>query len=337
MSQPESTQQNTLPLVSVLATGGTIAGRALRQGSVAEYTPGDISARDLLDALPQVAGVARIRCRQVANIGSEDMTDAVWFDLARAVAEEREDGEVRGVVVLHGTDTMEETAVFLDLLIGGGAPVVLTGAMRPADAVSADGPANILAAVRVAADAGSAGRGVLVVMNDVIHRARHVTKTDTLALDTFRSRGCGPEGRVVDGRVCFTRQGGVREGAAFSLAGVEELPRVEIVYGHAGMTRGVVEAVVGSGAWGIVYAGVGMGNIHSEVRGVLAAAAAGGVVVACSSRVGGGPAPLTEKMRRDGFVSAGDLNPQKARVALRMALTRTSDAREVQRVFDAYR
>lgn len=325
------------PGVVILATGGTIAGRSFKHGSVADYRSGEISGEDLLASVPGLAEKATIRCRQIANIGSEDMTSEVWLTLARAVREELARDDVAGVVVLHGTDTMEETGVFLDIAAGvTGKPVVLTGAMRPADAVAADGPANILAAVAVAADPRAAGRGVLLVMNDIVHRARFAAKADTLALDAFRSGG-GEEGRLVDGRAHFYRPACGGFGQVISLDGVSELPRVEIVYGHAGQGREMVDAALAGGAWGVVHAGVGMGNIHRAARKALAEAAAGGAVVVCASRVGGGIVPMTDAMRRDGFVSAGDLNAQKARVVLQLALTRSSTAREVQAMFEAYR
>lgn len=327
-----------LPGLTVVATGGTIAGRSCGGGRTAEYLPGEISGEELLAAVPGLAEKARIRCRQISNIGSEDMTVEVWLALAEAIREELARDDVSGVVVLHGTDTMEETGVFLDLTTDAGRKtVVMTGAMRPADAVSADGPANILAAATVAADPLAAGRGVLIVMNDVIHRARFATKTNTLALDAFRSPDGGEEGRLADGRAHFYRPASGEREFVFPLDGVTELPRVEIVYGHAGQGREMVDAALVGGAWGVVHAGVGMGNIHRAARAALAEAAAGGTVVVCASRVGGGIVPSTDAMRRDGFVSAGDLNAQKARVVLQLALTRSSTAREVQEVFDAYR
>ncbi len=330
--------KNALPVVSILATGGTVAGKAARPGSATEYRPGEISGEALLASIPGLDRIARIRCRQVANIGSEDMTDDVWLALAREASAAIARQDVDGVVILHGTDTMEETAVFLDLTVDARAkPVVMTGAMRPADAVSADGPANILAAATVAAEPGSAGRGVLVAMNDRVHRAKFATKADTLALDAFRSDGPGCEGRVADGKAWFFRPADAAgPGPLADVSGATELPRVEIVYGHAGQGRELVDAAVAAGARGVVHAGVGMGNIHKTARAALVEAAGEGVAVVCASRAGGGIVPLTDAMRRDGFVSARNLNAQKARTALRLALTRVSSAREIQAFFDIY-
>lgn len=337
-----------LPLVVVLAAGGTIAGRSSRAGSAVEYQAGEIAGDALLASVPGLDRIARIRCRQIASIGSEDMTDDVWLALAREAVLESAREDVSGVVVLHGTDTLEETAVFLDLTVRSpgnspaplSKPLVLTGAMRPVDAVSADGAANILAAVSVAANPASAGRGVLVVMNDVVHRARFVTKRDTTALDAFESPCGGPEGRVTGGRIHYFRTasaGAFSSDACFDVRNMRELPRVYIIYGHAGQSRELADAAVAAGAWGIVHAGAGMGNIHKTVRAALAEAVRGGTIVVCASRAGNGIVPFTEAMRRDGFVSALDLNAQKARVVLQLALTRCSTPGGVRDVFSAYR
>lgn len=333
MTHNNANKNTNIPIISVLATGGTIAGKASVAGSLAECKSGVILAEGLLGALPELKDIAIIRCRQVANIGSEDMTPEVWLSLAHTLAEDAADEQVAGSVILHGTDTMEETSFFLDLLHCGGKPVVMTGAMRPADAPSADGPMNILNAVRIACCEDAAG---LVAMNDRIHRAADVVKTDTMNLDAFSSRG-GGEGRMVDGRPVFYRaapEGGGRP--MFDLSAMAELPRMEIVYGHAGQRREMADAALATGAWGIVHAGVGMGNVHKDVRPALAEAAAGGVVVVCSSRVTAGPSPLTESHRRDRFVAAGELNPQKSRVLLQLALTGTTDPGAIQKMFDRF-
>lgn len=340
MLQKESTLTAQMPLITVLATGGTIAGQATLAGSVANYQPGVLQADTLLAAIPGLADLATIRCRQIVNLGSEDMEPAVWLSLAAALREEMTDPAVAGIVVLHGTDTMEETACFLDLCATGrqpAKPVVMTGAMRPADAVSADGPANILGAVRTALCPAAAGRGALVVFNDAIHSARRVYKADSLNLNAFNSAAGGREGMLIDGVPHFhapARPSPVQQ--SFDLAGVEELPRIEIIYGHAGQRRDLVDAALSAGAWGIVHAGVGMGNIHAAVRPALVEAAAGGTAVVCASRLAEGMGVHTERNRRDRFISAGALNPQKARVLLQLALTQTDDIGKIQAIFDAY-
>lgn len=336
MTARKPAPQSAPPLIVVLATGGTIAGRSQGELGGANYRPGAIGAGELLAGLPGMDAIARLRYEQVANIGSEDMMPEVWFSLAAHLRREMADAETAGVVILHGTDTMEETAFFLDLIGDWKKPVVMTGAMRPADAPSADGPMNILDAVRTAVAADSAGRGVLVAMNGVIHAARDVAKTDTLNLDAFRSRGGGSEGRMVDSRPVYFRSAGRDDSrVVFDIGDIEELPRVEILYGHAGQRRELVDAALAAGAWGIVHAGVGMGNVHAAVRPALIEAARGGMAVVCSSRVPGGPSPKTDRNRLDGFISAGELNPQKARVLLQLALTRTNKPREIQAIFDS--
>lgn len=337
-----------LPAVTVLATGGTIAGCAAAPGSVTDYESGVLAAGTLLDAVPQLAGIAEITCRQIANIGSEHMTEKVWRDLASAVAAEAARGEADGIVILHGTDTMEETAFFLDCVLAGAVatlPVVLTGAMLPADALSADGPANILNAVRVAADPSAAGRGVLVQFANTIHAAARVYKADALALDAFRSTPPGPVGEIIDGAVRFFNEYACGEwpdvqldvGDFSAASAASPLPGVGILYGHAGMDGGVVSSLLDAAGWrGIVYAGVGMGNIHDAVRPVLLDAVRRGMPVVCSTRIDGTLAVLRPGDMADGFVCAHRLNPQKARVLLQLALLGGISAERVQSVFDVY-
>ena len=333
--------KNSLPDtgVAVLATGGTIAGRSGDLSRAGGYTPGVIEAEALLASVPGLDTSQIVRVRQVANIGSEHMNEQVWFALARALTEEAADPAVAGVVVLHGTDTMEETAFFLDLVQSSPKPVVTTGAMRPADALGADGPANMANAICLAQSKAARNRGVLVAMNEKIHSAARVFKTDTVNLDAFQSSPGGPLGRIVGGEPLFYEQlpdAESRRRADFSLSGIDKLPRVEILYGHAGQGRELIDAAVASGAEGIVHAGVGMGNIHETARAALCEAAAGGVPVVCASRVPFGPVPLDRAMRRDRLIAARNLNPQKARVLLQLALTIAWEPDAIQRLFDPY-
>lgn len=328
-----------LPVILVLATGGTIAGRSLCADSPLTYQAGAIDVNESLQAVPGLSATARIRAESIAAIGSEHMTEAIWLRLREAINRAMAEHDIDGIVILHGTDTMEETAFFLELATAGDKPIVLTGAMRPADAVGADGPANLLAAVRTAADPAARGRGVLLVMNDVIHGARAVTKIDATNVAAFVSVGGGPLGRMVDGRPFFFHgPSGERRRLepAFRLDGLSALPRVEIVYGHAGMGDAMAEAAARTAA-GIVHAGVGMGHVHNAVRPVYAAAIASGVVVVRASRPLHGYAPLLDNEdARAGFVAAGDLNPQKARALLQLALTGTASARDIQDYFIRY-
>ncbi|MDR2391567.1 MAG: asparaginase [Planctomycetota bacterium] len=330
--------QRQLPMIALLATGGTIAGISTSGGG---YLPGVRPAEELLDAAPEIASLARLRVRKIAAIGSEHMTDAIWLRLAAAVNAELADRSISGIVILHGTDTMEETACFLDLAFLPGKPVVLTGAMLPPDRPGADGPANIRSAIRVAAGARAQRRGVLVVMNGLVHRARDVIKADTAGLNAFHSPFPASIGRLagkgpVPSWVDFPRpfRNGLR------LAGISSLPRVEIVYGHAGERRDLIDAAVRAGAAGLVHAGVGAGMIHRDARPALSEAIAAGVVVVRASRVWrGAVAESAADEDRDlasGLVPAGGLNPQKARVLLQLGLIGTKKPHRIRDFFRAY-
>ncbi len=328
-----------LPNIAMLATGGTIAGQASNSTQATEYRPGVLDVGTLLAAIPALKEHATLHCEQLANIGSEDMSEEVWFALAKRINALGRDPAIDSIVVLHGTDTMEETAYFLNLVVKTAKPVVLTGAMRPANAVSADGPANILAAVRTAVSEQAAGLGVLIVFGNSILAARETTKLDTLSLDAFGSPGLGALGSVVDDSVCIYRSPTRLHTLAteFSLPDRKELPRVEIIYGHAGQQPGLAEAAVRLGSRGIVHAGVGAGNIHAAAKKALIAAAQQGIAVVCASRTGCGIVPCRkEAIARYGLIGADNLNPQKARVLLQLALTKTADPTEIQRMFEKY-
>ncbi len=323
------------PYLAVLATGGTIAGRAASAVRPSDYAPGVLAIDQLLDSVPELAEFARIEGEQIANIGSEDMTEDIWLKLAAAANARLARPGIDGLVVIHGTDTMEETAYFLNLTVRAAKPLVITGAMRPANAPGADGPANLLNAVRLAASREAGGKGVLVCMNDGIGSARGTTKTSTSDLAAFRSPVTGDLGVMMDGKPMFYREPVRRHTAdsEFGIDGVDALPRVEIVYGHAGQKRDLVDAAVAAGARGIVHAGVGMGMVHKNAKPALEEAAGRGVIVVCSSRTGSGLVPEGSKAP---FVTADNLNPQKARVLLQLALTRTSDPAVVQKMFNTY-
>ncbi len=330
---------DSLPRVRLLATGGTIAGTQLLGGQRG-YVSAALSAEALLTAVPQVSQLAHLEAEQVAAIGSQDMDEAVWLKLAARAQSALDDPAVTGVVITHGTDTMEETAFFLNLVLRTEKPVVLVGAMRPATAISADGPMNLFNAVAVAVHAGTRSRGVLVVANDEIHFAREVAKTNTTQVGTFRATHRGLAGLVHSGRIHLYAPPVRRHTAAseFSVDGLATLPRVEIVYAHAGMRPALIEAAVQAGAAGLVLAGVGDGNCNAPSRAAAAAAARAGVIVVRSSRTGGGVVERNIEIDDDahGFVAADELNPAKARVLLQLALTRTRDPREIQEMFYLY-
>jgi L-asparaginase len=323
----------------VLATGGTIAGAPVA-GSPSRYRAGARSAESLVAGVPGLAALARLEVASVARIGSQDMDEAVWRDLAQRAQKALDSPGVAGVVVTHGTDTMEETAYFLNLVVHSAKPVVLVGAMRPATAISADGPMNLYNAVATAADPAAAGRGVLVVANDEIHFAREVAKTNTTQVGTFRSAHSGLAGLVSSGRIHFYGRPVRRHTAAsaFRLPARRPLPRVDIIYAYAGMGRDLVDAAVRAGCRGLVIAGVGNGNLGAAARAAAAEAAARGIAVVRSSRTGGGIVERNVEMDDDrlGFIAADELNPQKARVLLMLALTRTADPRRIQDLFFRY-
>ena len=332
-------KEGELPKVVVLATGGTIAGAAASDVT-AGYTSGQVGVEQLLAAVPQDRKLARLRGEQIANIGSQDMNDEVWLKLARRVNELAALADVDGIVITHGTDTIEETGYFLNLVVKSKKPVVLTAAMRPSTALSADGPLNFFNAVAVAANKDAAGRGVLVVVNDWIHGASSLTKTSTTAVQTFLSPLRGLVGTVAYGEAEFYRGpvGKNTVDSEFSLDGVTALPRVDIVMAHENMDGAIIDAAAAAGAKGIVIAGVGNGNMTKAGLDALAAQAKKGVVCVRSSRVATGRVGRNVEVDDDknGFVASLAHNPQKARVLLRLALTKTKDPKTIQRYFDEY-
>jgi len=322
------------PQLVVLATGGTIAGAGERP-EVKGYRSAALPVDVLLDAVPQARELADFTGEQIAQVGSQDLTPALWITLARRARAHLQAG-VDGLVVTHGTDTLEETAFFLDRVLDAPQPVVVTGAMRPATGLSADGPRNLLDSVRVANAPAARGRGVLVVLDETIHTARGVTKTNTSHVSTFQSPDIGAAGAIVGGRPIFFRSARTRERRPPpALDGVEDLPRVDVLYACAGMAPDLVRASLDAGARGLVLAGVGNGNAPKDVIEALTEAAAAGVPVVRSTRSGSGfiarDVEIDDTAR--GFVAAGPLGPAKARVLLMVSLLETGDAAELQARF----
>ena len=326
-----------LPKVYILATGGTIAGTG---GSAvnSQYTAGQVAISTLLDAVPSIKNVAHIEGEQVVNIGSQDMSNAVWLKLAHRVKQLLAKSDVDGIVITHGTDTMEETAFFLNLVTDSDKPVVLVGAMRPSTAISADGPANLYNAVVVASSPESKNRGVMVCMNDKVYGARDVTKTNTTSVETFQSPNFGAIGYVHNGKVRYYVAAENVHPAMFNIAGLTALPKVGIAYGYSNVQGDVVKMMVKNGYKGIVYAGVGNGNIHKNVFPELENARKKGVIVVRSSRVPTGATTLDAEVddNKYQFVASWGLNPQKARILLMLALTKTDDWKKIQEYFNNY-
>ena len=322
--------------VTILAVGGTVAGSG--PGSLdASYTSGTVTVDKLIAAVPDINKIATIKGEQISNIGSQEMNNEVWFKLANRVNELLTSGKADGVVITHGTDTMEETAYFLNLVVKSDKPIVMVGAMRNSGSLSADGPLNIFNAVNVAMSKEAAGKGVMVVMNDEIHAAREVTKTNTTAVDTFKSPNSGKIGTVFYGNVKFymnpTRKHTVN--SAFDITKIKELPRVDIIYSHSNDNPDFVNVAVKNGAKGIVNAGMGNGNPFPSALEALGEAVKAGVVVVRDSRVGSGETTLNGEVDdgKYGFLASDNLNAQKARVLLMLALTQTTDKAKIQEFF----
>ena len=329
------------PKIKILATGGTIAGAQTSSAEVG-YKSGSFSVDDLIKAVPQLKDLADLSGEQVANIGSQTMNHEVWLKLAKRCNELLASDDTDGIVITHGTDTMEETAYFLSLVVKSDKPVVLVGSMRPATAISADGPANLYNGVALAASPEARGRGPLVVLNDEIHYAREVQKMNSTALNTFQSPNRGRAGVMNVGTIHFFSKNTTRHStqSEFSVDGVTaaDLPRVDIIYSYANFGPDVVDFLVKQGVKGIVLAGVGDGNSTDAVIAALADAAKKGVAVVRCTRTGSGLIVRNVEVDDDkmGFIAGMELSPQKARILLMLGLMKTSDTAKLQQMFMEY-
>jgi len=329
-----------LPNVVILATGGTIAGSA-ETNAQAGYSSGEVGVEVLINAVPELKNIANVTGEQISNIGSQDMNEGVWLKLAKRINELVKKDDVDGIVITHGTDTMEETAYFLNLTVKcKKKPVVLTSSMRPSTALSADGPLNIYNAVAIAGDKDAADRGVLVAANDKILSGREVWKTSSTDVETFKSPGYGLIGTVHYGVTKYYRRPIALHTyqSEFSTDGVDKLPKVNIIYMHATATGELIDDAVENGAKGIVIAGVGNGNMTEAAVKSLSAAVKKGVVCVRSSRVPTGYIARNVELDDDalGFLASYQLNPQKARVLLELALLKTKDPKVIQEYFAKY-
>jgi L-asparaginase len=322
--------------VHILATGGTIAGTAPSDVNPG-YRSGGLDVDALMASVPGLGSVASLTGESFSQVGSQDMNDSLWLRLAARINALFAAGDADGIVITHGTDTAEETAFFLHLVVDSDRPIVLTGSMRPATALSADGPLNLFNAVSVAADPRARGRGVIVALNDDLHSARDVTKSSTTDVQAFVSPGAGLLGTVSYGRIRYFRDPAHphTRNSEFSVDGMNTLPRVDILYAHANMPPDLVRASVSLGAKGIVIAGMGNGNVSAEVALVLADVARSGVVVVRSSRVGSGDVWRNIELDDDelGLVASDQLNPQKSRVLLQLCLAHGLERGEIQDAF----
>jgi L-asparaginase len=329
------------PKVKVLATGGTIAG-AQASSSEVGYKSGTFSVDDLIKAVPPLKDLAELSGEQVANIGSQTMNHDVWLKLAKRINEVLKDGSTDGIVITHGTDTLEETAYFLSLVVKSDKPVVLVGSMRPATAISADGPANLYNAVALAVSPEARGRGPMIVIDDEIHYAREAQKMNTTELDTFHSPNRGRAGVMNVGKLEWFSQNTTRHTtkSEFSVDGKTpaDLPRVEIVYSYENLGPEMVDFLVQQGVKGIVLAGVGDGNTTDAAIAALAAASKKGIAVVRSSHTGSGVVARNVEVDDDklGFIASMELSPQKARILLMLGLMKTSDPAKLQQFFMQY-
>lgn len=334
------TPDQKLPNIKILATGGTIAGAGATSTTTIGYTAAVVPVDALINNVPELKKVANVSGEQIAQIASENMTNKVLLKLGKRINELLASDDVDGIVVTHGTDTIEETAYFLNLVVKSNKPVVIVGAMRPPTAMSADGPINLYNSVILAGSKEAKGKGVLVCLNDAINSAREVTKTNTFMADTFRSPEMGYLGYMQGGKPYFYRESTRKHTtqSEFDITGLMELPRVDIVYGYGNNSRVAVDAFVSAGAKGIIHAGVGDGSLFTETKEGLIDAQKKGVVIVRSSRVGNGIVARNGEANDDQlhFVASDTLNPQKARILLMLALTKTSDPTEIQNIFWEY-
>src|SRR5436190_3940398 len=321
-------QAQKLPKVIILATGGTIAGAGAASDR-AGYTAGKIPIDDLIGSIPTVKKIADITGEQVASVGSQDMTVDIWKKLAVRINEIFKNNEADGIVVTHGTDTQEETAYFLDLVVSSPKPVVITGSVRPATAISADGPKNLYDAITVAIDPKSKGKGVLVSFNEGIYDGRDVMKLSTTKTNAFGSPNTGPIGQAYDGRVEYYASSlrGVKDNTPFSIKADTKLPRVDIVYMYADAPADQIDMLIAKKVDGIVIAGVGNGNFNKACMDAVKRAVAAGIVVCRASRAPSGRVVLHDEINDDelGTIVSDDLTPQKARILLMLGLMKTKD------------
>ncbi|QGZ42279.1 L-asparaginase/glutamin-(asparagin-)ase [Pseudoduganella flava] len=332
--------QQKLPNITILATGGTIAGTGATSTTTVGYTAATVGVQQLIQAVPELSKIANVKGEQVFQIASESMTNEHWLTLGKRVNALLAQNDVDGIVITHGTDTMEETAYFLNLVVKSRKPVVLVGAMRPSTALSADGPINLYNAVVVAGSRDAIGKGVMVAMNDQIHSARDVTKTNTSTPDSFRTAELGLMGYIQGGKAFFYRTSTRKHtvDTEFDIANLTALPQVDIVYGYANMNTVALDALVAAGAKGIIHAGVGDGSLAARVKPGLIAARKKGTIIVRASRVGQGILARNGEANDDelDFVAADTLSPQKARILLMLALTRTNSTADIQRMFYTY-
>lgn len=332
--------QAKLANVVVLATGGTIAGAGASAANSATYQAAKVGVEQLIAGIPELSKLANVRGEQVMQIASESITNDNLLQLGRRVAELADSKDVDGIVITHGTDTLEETAYFLNLVEKTDKPIIVVGSMRPGTAMSADGMLNLYNAVAVASSKDARGKGVLVTMNDEIQSGRDVSKMINIKTEAFKS-AWGPLGMVVEGKSYWLRLPAKRHtmDSEFDIKNIKSLPDVEIAYSYGNVSDTAYKALAQSGAKAIIHAGTGNGSVSSRVVPALQELRKEGVQIIRSSHVNAGGFVLRNAEQPDDkydWVVAHDLNPQKARILAMVALTKTNDSKELQRMFWEY-
>ncbi len=328
--------------IAILATGGTIASRGADSLALTDYGSNagisPVAIQSLIAAVPEIEQFAQISGEQVINIASSKLGIGDWLKLAKRTNELLASKDINGVVITHGTDTLEETAYFLNLVVKSDKPVVLVGSMRPSTGLSADGPLNLVNAVALAASLEAKDKGVMVCMNDQISSAFGVTKTHSTNVATFHCPDTGFLGYMQNSKPFFisSLQKKHTYQTEFDVANLTELPRVDVNYTTLGSDGLFIDAAVLAGAKGIVNAGLGHANVPDDAMESLVKAREKGVAIVVGSRVGTGLSTLTAKWRQAGFVAAMMHNAQKARILLMLALSKTQDVKEIQRIFEEY-
>jgi L-asparaginase len=332
----------SLPKIALILTGGTIDSVGKDRLDLAWYIEAGKRLNDgeLLQQLPELKEIAEVKEIPFRRLPSHALIDKDWLDLVRTIHKIFDEEKADGIVITHGTNTIEETAYFLNLVLKTDKPVVVVGSMRPSSAISADGYLNLVNAIKVAADPGARGRGCMLVMNDTIYNGRDVTKNATYRVEAFQSRDLGPLGYADgDGKIVFYHQP-VRKHTVqteFDVRSLDALPRVDVVVSYVGADGTMIEAAARAGAKGIVSAGTGAGRpTPAEDAAFDKCFKENGMLMCLSSRVAAGRVVRSPGLAKRGFIAADNLQPWKARLLLALALTKAHNADEIQRMFDTY-
>ncbi|PHV11109.1 asparaginase [Chitinimonas sp. BJB300] len=327
------------PNVVILATGGTIAGAGATTANSASYQAAKVPVDKLIMSVPELANVANVRGEQVFQIASESFTNERLLELGKRVSALSKQTDVDGIVITHGTDTLEETAYFLNLTVHTNKPIVVVGSMRPGTAMSADGMLNLYDAVVVAGSPDARAKGVLVTMNDQIDSGRDITKAINIKTNAFSSQW-GSLGMIVEGKNYWFRAPVKRHTiqSEFDIDKIDQLAPVEIVYAYGNVPASLYEGAAANGAKAIIHAGTGNGSVADRVVPTLQKLRAKGVQIIRSARVPAGFVLRNAEQPDDKYdwVVAHDLNPQKARILAAVALSQITSSTEIQRVFWEY-